>query len=302
VADAGDPSLLDHVDRCIESYVRGCRRRIPEFVEQHFALRQTWQTQQRTLWSDLLIAPVNSVWAVPYLALKRLCEGLETLGVTAAGRWLSTVPPGVKTGYEQSVERAIAREVLEWDVGDETASLPPSFGASLVRHPALQGSLPPRDPELAGCIRRELEKYSTGRALVSSAAGSGLTVLMGWLAFGSFSMGLTDMADRIARSHARSRAASRFFLGRQAGSVFYGVFRPSASFSETLVVLTILMAALAIGGTLCTIVSDPLRKTIGLHQRRLEILIDALERDLTMWARRWSKKYELSSHAARWTP
>ena len=278
-------SAAAHVDRCIEEYASRCRARIPDFVERHFALEPAWRTQQHTLWVDLLIAPVNALWAVPYLGLKRLCDGLDMVGVTAAKHLLSTIPSGVKTGFERSIEAAIARDVLEWDGVSGPTGLPAALVAALRRHPALRDTNL-REWDAGRRLRYELQRFSAGRALVSSAAGTALTVAGGWFAYGTISMGLGQMANRIARSNARGRAASRFFLGRRAGSVFYSVFRPEASLIETLAILTVLALALAVGVTACTLASDPIRKALGLHQRRLHILVDVVERELTLWSKK----------------
>ena len=43
-------------------------------------------------------------------------------------------------------------------------------------------------------------------------------------------------------------------------------------------------------GTLAWIASDPVRKLVGLHQRRLSALLDSLERELTVFSHRGLKR------------
>lgn len=71
-------------------------------------------------------------------------------------------------------------------------------------------------------------------------------------------------------------------LGRRAGSVFYTVFRPEASALETAAILSALVAVVAVGAMACTLASDPIRRALGLHQRRLAALVDRVERELIL--------------------
>lgn len=271
-----------HVDRCIEAYATRCRQRIPEFVERHFSLDQTWHTQQPTFWADLLIGPLNSAWAVVYAAAKRVCGGLDTLGVPGMASALHKIPLRLKSGYQQAIETAIARDLLEWDLEGTSTSLPQGLTADLERHPAVQHLPAIREPATGRPIRAALSESSAGRALVSDLAGTTLTIALAWVAFGTIWMGLTEMADRIAQQNARTRLAARFVLGRRAGSVFYTVFRPEASALETAAILSALVAVVAVGAMACTLASDPILRALGLHQRRLAALVDRVERELIL--------------------
>src|SRR5215475_372358 len=68
---------LAHVDRSIDTYIARCRERIPSFVELNFSLEHTWTLQKRTVWRDLVYAPVNSAWALPYLIVQKTSEAME---------------------------------------------------------------------------------------------------------------------------------------------------------------------------------------------------------------------------------
>ena len=93
-------------------------------------------------------------------------------------------------------------------------------------------------------------------------------------------MSLTGIAHGIAKKGAHDRAASRFFLGKKVGSVFYNVFPPEVHQSTVWMILVFLVIGLTIGAAACTILSDPVRKALGFHRHRLDALVDDVEREL----------------------
>ena len=241
----------------IEDYIERCRQRIPDFVGANFSLGQTWKLQRPTLWYDLACAPVNSAWALPHLAIHKVAETADKVGYPRLARLAKRLPPGIKTGYQRQIERRIRQDLLEWDADASPATLP-------------QG-LPLGDM---------LHKFTSGRAIVSDFAGTLVTLAMSWVLLGSASLSLTNLAHAVAKKAAHERAASRFFLGKKAGSAFYNVFPPSVDETTIWATLALLFAGLAACGLACTILSDPIRKCLGFHRHRLEVLLDDVEREL----------------------
>jgi hypothetical protein len=282
MADADLARALLHLDRCIDAYVKRCRERIPEFVHRHFSLKQTWAIQRRTLWVDLCVAPLNSAWAVPYLTIKKACGALATLGVPFAATALSHLPPGIRTGYERRIEELIRSELLEWDLARDLVDLPRGLMDDLRRYPEVRGFRPGQEPGADRPLRTIVQNYLSGRAAVSSVAGTLLTIACGWFVMGSTSVTVQQIAGGLAQRNARNRAVSRFFLGRRVGSAFYHVFPPQASQSEKMILLVVLIAAITVGALVCTILSDPIRKMAGVHERHLSKLVDDIEREVTI--------------------
>lgn len=275
-----------HIDQCIDAYIRRCRERIPAFVESHFSWRQTWDAQLPSIGLDLAVGPLNAAWSIPYLALKKIGSALDALGVPAAGTIVRSLPDGVRTGYERTIDTVIANELLEWRTHGDAAGLPFGLIQDLEQHPAIAQSRVLRSVEVQSRVADVLKNFSSARVLVSSSAGTLATIALGWLLFGNPSLAITDLADRLARRRARSRAAARFVLGRPIGTAFYSVFRPNAGAAETVAFLAILLAVVAVVSLACAVASDPLRKAFGLHQRRLSTLVDGLERELLIVAQK----------------
>jgi hypothetical protein len=99
-------------------------------------------------------------------------------------------------------------------------------------------------------------------------------------AFQKLTPGTLTLGPVIATALAQQAAVASFPLGAGLGGVWYGMFpaTPSAALvtgaTGALVLLTASTAAFA------GVVSDPVQRALGLHQRRLHRLIDALGREL----------------------
>lgn len=273
------------VDRGVEVYVARCRKKIPAFVSDNFSLRQTWDLQRPTLWLDLACAPVNAAWALPHLAAVKVAETSERVGYPKLSRWAKRLPAGIKTGYQRRIERRICTELLEWDRDQPPARLPQGYLKELEATPALRTRIEALEPERShGASERSLtellQQFSAGRAIVSDLLGTLLALATSWALLGSASMSLTGIAHGIAKKGAHDRAASRFFLGKKVGSVFYNVFPPEVHQSTVWMILVFLVIGLTIGAAACTILSDPVRKALGFHRHRLDALVDDVEREL----------------------
>jgi len=276
---------VSHVDRSIETYIERCRRRIPSFVSENFSLEQTWRLQRPTLWFDLACTPVNSAWALPHLAIRKAAETAERVGYTQLTRWAKCLPPGIKTGYQRQIGRRICWDLLEWDREQSPADLPQGFLKELEAVPSLRKRIETlefdrSDRAPARTLADLLHQFSTGRAIVSDLFGTLLTLATSWAIMGSTSLSLRSIAHGVAAKSAHDRAASRFFLGKKMGSAFYNVFPPAVHESTIWTILIFLGVGLTVGGMACTILSDPIRKFLGFHRNRLEVLLDEVEREL----------------------
>ncbi len=274
-----------HVDRGIENYIERCRQRIPDFVSANFSIRQTWELQRPTVWFDLACAPVNSAWALPFLAIQKVADTAERVGYPKLARWARCLPPGIKTGYQRQIERRICSDLLEWDRERSPTGLPDGLRKELDETSSLRRRLdllelerPDHAPSRT--LTRQLHQFSSGRAILSDLFGTLLTLAMSWVILGSMSLSLSDVAHGLAKKGAHERAASRFFLGKKMGSAFYNVFPPAVHESTIWMALVFVVVVLTVGGMAGTILSDPIRKCLGFHRNRLEALLDELERDL----------------------
>jgi hypothetical protein len=241
--------------------------------------------QRATLWFDLACAPVNSAWALPHLAIHKISESAEKVGYPQPARWTKRLPAGIKTGYQRQIERRICRDLLEWDREESHAALPQGLLKELAAVPSLRRRIETlevtrSDRAPARTLVDLLNQFSSGRAIVSDLFGTLLTLATSWLIIGSASLSLSNIAHGLARKSAHDRAASRFFLGKKAGSAFYNAFPPAVHESTIWTILVVLGVVLTVGAMAGTILSDPIRKSLGFHQHRLGVLLDEMEREL----------------------
>ena len=238
---------------------------------------------QRTSGSISLFAPVNSAWALPYLAISKTSEAFDRVGFVRPARWAKRLPSGIKTGYQFEIERLICTDLLEWDRRQSPPSLPQGFLKELDVVPALRKLI--ETPELeasdgkgARTLADLLREFSSGRAIVSDLSARSHHGAS-WSTFGG-TPELEGIAYSIAKKNAHDRAASRFFLGKKLGSHFYNAFPPTVQESNVRTIIFFLGVGLTVGAMVCTILSDPIRKTLGFHRNRLAALLDGMEKEL----------------------
>lgn len=280
-----------HIDRSIDGYIRRCRAKIPGFVRSHFGFKQTWEIQRQTFWRDLLLSPVNSAWSIPYLTLKKAGEMLEKLGVSGIHAQVLRVPSGIRTGYQKKIEALICRNLLEWDFEKGRRNLPEGFTKELADSEEIKNLLGDasqlsREGLSRLSVRAVVDQYSSARALVSDLAGTLFTLGLGRLVFGNASLSLGAMAYRFAKWKAHDEAASDFFLGKVIGSAVFNVFPPSVDPWDVRLFLFLLTMTLALASMLCALLSDPIRKYVGLQERRLNALMDEMEKELLVFSHR----------------
>lgn len=271
------------LEECIEQYIAECRSRVDGFVGRHFSLQETIALQKQSLVSDLLCHPVNALWAIPSLFLKKLTEIPVKLGWRSGADLIALLPTGIKTRYQIEIERLIATELLEWPctMGNRQASTN-GLLERIKQHqqvgPLLaSGALPDEALKDLSDIPHLIAEHSASRALVFDTTATVLTLMTGWLLFGDHSLGISGIGDQIARNRAKDRAASTFMFGSSLGSAFYSVFPPKPSFWQVVgATLTVGLFVTAMS-LLVGMLSDPWLKRMGFQHTQLHLLIDAVE-------------------------
>jgi hypothetical protein len=287
-------AMLDLED-CIEQYIADCRRRVDGFVDRHFSLEETLALQKRSLASDLLCHPVNALWTIPSLFLKKILEVPVKLGWRTGSSLIGFLPTGLKTRYQKEIERLIATELLEWPctLGDRRVCQNGLRGrieqhkqvGALFKSGLLQDEALKELPDVPHLIAA----HSAGRSIVLDSIATVLTLTTGWLVFGDHSLSISGIGERIAGQRAKEKAASQFILGSSLGSAFYSVFPPDPSFGEVMGATVIVGLFIMAMSLLVGLLSDPCLKRIGFQHTQLHLLIDAVEDSLHRQVRRHIK-------------
>jgi hypothetical protein len=278
------------VELAIERYIATRHERVADFVDRHFSLIGSLRLHRRALGLDLVRAPANVILMLPYLSMQLGGAALRHLGARRAARGLSSRTPFLDTDVARELTWRLHSELLELPYEDsrrgsdkdalaETILADPRVAAA-VDHLAAVARGHADDPARQTRLRRILEGYAGTRAAAADLVNNVLLASAGVAAFQKLTPGTLTLGPVIATALAHQAAVASFPLGAGLGGIWYGLFpaTPSATLvagaTAGLVLLTATTAAFA------GVISDPLQRALGLHQRRLHRLIDALGREL----------------------
>jgi hypothetical protein len=286
----GDTEARAIVDHAIDRYIAARHEGVAGFVDRHFSLIGSLRLHRRAFGRDLVRAPANVLLMLPYLGMQAGSAVLGRLGARRAARRL--------TGRKLFLDTDVGRE-LTWLLHTELLELPYDDGGRRSERDALAETIladarvaaaidvlatlarrHAADPDQRARLRNLLDTYASTRAAAADLVNNLLLASAGMAAFQKLTPGTLTLGPAIAAALAQQAAVASFPLGASLGGIWYGLFpaTPSAALvagaTGGLVLLTATTAAFA------GVVSDPLQRALGLHQRRLHRLIDALGREL----------------------
>lgn len=272
---------------CVNQYIHERRNRITDFVKNHFSFQQTIEIQKKYFFADFLYNPINAVWSIPYLSCKKIVEILDKLGWDRPQILFTRIPSGIKTGYQKEIENLIAYQILDYKESAKSAEI--AFFETLKEQEIFSelidsGSL--SELFLQKEFQKVLTDYSASRMIISDLAGSLMTLFWGGMFFGDKTLSIFGLGDHLARKMARQKAASNFFLGKGVGSSFYKIFPPEPSLWQIGLSTLFVVSLLTIFSLGINLLSDPLRKKIGLQEKKLHALLDDLEINLLIQFKR----------------
>jgi hypothetical protein len=290
IGPLGEGEAQAIVAQAIERYIAQRHARVEAFIARNFSLIGSLRLHRRALGLDLVRAPANVLLMVPYLAMQLGGFGLRRLGAGGAARWLSSRMPFLDTEVGRELSRRLHEELLELPYDDgrqrcrrdalaEAVLGDPRVAAAVERLDAVAARYA-RDPKRRARLRRLLGAYASTRAAAADVVNNLLLAGAGMAAFHQLTPGTLTLGPVLAGALAQQAAIASFPLGAGLGGIWYGMFpaAPSAGLVAGaiggLVLLTATTAAFA------GIVADPVQRALGLHQRRLHRLIDALRREL----------------------
>ncbi|MGZ9810311.1 DUF6635 family protein [Pseudoroseicyclus sp. H15] len=222
------------------------RAGVDDFVARHFSFRGSLRLHRAALGWDLLRAPANVVLA-PVQIMSRLAQPLlRLLRLRGAADWLARHPLILRTALSARISQLIRTELL----------------APLAEIEALE---------------THLTSYAESRGAMAELTTQIGTLGTGAVLFKSLTPGMLSFAPAVALGFAQSAAIAAFPLGAALGSGWYALFPASAPASLTLTTMLLFAGLGALLTTFAGLVADPLQRALGLHQRRLRRLIDALE-------------------------
>lgn len=290
-----DPALTARIHAAIteatRQYLAERRARVGAFARRHYSFRGALRINRRALGLDLARTPANVLWVIPRLLA---CGGASLgrkLHLEKLAQYLDRLPAGFKTDVEREIEWLIYSELLElpFEQGERRCTRD-ALLETILAHPAITQLLLPellRLDELAHHqdFRRRLQDYlltyTTNRAAAADLSGSLLSLAAGVAAFKQFTPGAVAIGSATATAIANQFAIANFMLGPMLGSLYYSFFPAAASTGLLVATTGGLLLALGVLSAGAGVIADPLQQALGLHQRKLMKLLDALEQELT---------------------
>ncbi|MBK8534749.1 MAG: hypothetical protein IPL59_06305 [Candidatus Competibacteraceae bacterium] len=281
-------AAVNDATRC---YLAERRARVAPFTRRHFSFRGALRINRWALGKDLLRTPTNVLWSIPYLLARGGAALSRKLRLDTFAQQLDRLPPGFKTDVEREIEWLIYSELLELPFNREgRCCARDALLETILAHPTISQLLIPeliRLDDLAHHqnFRQRLEKYlstyASSRTAVADLSGSLLGLAAGIATFQQFTPGAVAIGGATATVLANHLAIANFMLGPTLGSMYYGLF--PATVSAGLLVTTTggLIVALGVLTAGAGVIADPLQQAMGLHERKLLKLLDALEDELT---------------------
>ena len=134
------------------------------------------------------------------------------------------------------------------------------------------------DPKFRDRLEATLSEYAGTRAAASDIATALMVLGAGAVGFQKATPGAIALGPLVAAGLAQRMAIASFPLGATAGGVSYGLFPAQASPLLVAGSTASLMGLAAVLAAFAGVITDPVLRQLGLHERRLHALIDGLER------------------------
>lgn len=283
----------DAADRIVteagRAYFGACRARVPGFVTDNFSLRGSIRLHRHAVGWDILRAPANVGMAVPQVLLKLTAAAARATGFTETSRRIGSRDLFLTTALARALRWRILTDLLQQPCVDgdrvtERDALAEAILArpevvALVTSAAAAAAARQDDPEFRQRLESALVAYAGTRSAAAEITTGLIALGAGAIAFHQATPGMIALGPALAASLAQSTAVAGFPLGSTLGGVWYGVFPAQASPLLVAGSTVGLMGVAAIATAFAGIVSDPIQRRLGLHQRRLNALIASIEKE-----------------------
>jgi hypothetical protein len=278
------------LDRAIDSYIKKRREKVPAFVKKHFSFTGALRLNRKVLSSDLYKTPLNVFWAMPYTGLKVSSLLIKKIGFKRIPSYMNRLPVGFETNLQKEINWLIFTELLELPYAqDKRKSQKDALAEEIFNQPEISSlfihelsviKLKSKDQRFRDALERNLRDYSGSRIATSELAGSIISLSAGAGMFGKMTPGAMTFGGGLASAIAQYTAISNFILGPTLGGIYYSIFPATASMGLLVASTGTVLAALALVTSFSGIITDPIQSKLGLHQKRLNRLIDSLDKEL----------------------
>lgn len=290
IASAPDELIAAIVEDGIRGYFAARRARVPGFIDRHFSLRGTLVMHRAAIGLDLLRAPANLLLGAPHAAMKAVGTAAGKLGARQFAQAIERRSLLLRTDVSQQIEWLICTDLLELpcrrnghvqhrDALAETILDDPrlaTFAGDTLAAVGRRGT----DPAFRARLAEAMTSYAATRAAAAEITTSLLTLGSGALALKQLTPGAVTLGPALAALMAQQSAIAAFPLGAGLGGVWYAMFPAAPSLLLAGGLTGGLMMGAACLAAFAGVAADPIQRRLGLHARRLNRMLDALERQM----------------------
>jgi hypothetical protein len=284
------PELSQIVADATTRYFRTRHDRVPGFVDRHFSVRGTLALHRAALGWDVVKAPFNLTMAAPQVGLLLATAAARRLGARRLEHRLRGRSLLLRTAVGRELTWLIHADLLElpYRDGDRIARRD-ALGEMILDDPRVAAALRPtlvalqahgRDPALRERLEHALLRYTGSRAAAAEIATALLNLGTGAAVVHQLTPGALTLGPALAASLAQHAAVSSFLLGNQLGSVWFSLFPVTPSAVLVAGLTGGLVALASVASAFSGVLTDPVQRQFGLHQRRLHRMLDTLERQM----------------------
>jgi hypothetical protein len=274
----------------IRLYFADRRGLVKLFVNRNFSLSGSLKLHRHALGWDIARAPFNLIMAIPQIGVLLAGRAARRLGASRVGARLGAIRLTVDTAVGKELAWRLHTELLELPFRDgDRVSAKDALAETILADQRVVAAIAPaleaigahgEDPVLRRRLEDAMTEYARTRAAATEITTAMLTLSTGALAVQKVTPGAVTLGPILAAAIAQQSAVASFPMGAALGSVWYGLFpaAPSAILVGTLT--GGLVAASTLVSAFAGVVADPVQRRLGLHQRRLRRMLDALERQM----------------------
>lgn len=231
------------------NYSASRRHRVAQFVDKEYSLSKVWQIMFLNFWRDFWKYPINSLWSIFYISVKKTAESLDKLGWSGPLHWVDHWPPGIKTAVQLHFEKEISYRILDLHNVELDASI----------------------------IKKELKKHSLGTAVANNFVASFTAIVVGWILLGHWEFNVLNLINDLSHYFAVDRVAGGFLFGKDLGRAFYGIFKPEVHIFDIAMAIFVFMSFLTVTAFISTLIYFPIRQKLGFEEKKILKMVEEIE-------------------------
>ena len=280
----------DIVSEAVARYCQSRRAKIEDFARDNFSFLGSFRLHRHAVGLDMIRAPANLAMSAPFLTAQIVAAGCRALGRKQSADWLESRRFYLKTDVARELEWRLFVDFLELPIAQGSrVSERDALAEELLRDPRVEGAIIEQlkssgvqgdDAEFRAWLSGALNTYQSTRVSSADMSNALLSAGIGAVAFKQLTPGMMSLGPVAAHALVQSAAIASFPLGAGLGGVWYGLFPAVAPAALTLSTTGGLVAFGAVLSAFSGVVSDPVQRRLGIHQRRLRKLLKCLEREL----------------------